>query len=454
MSESSVESMDFKQSRIGPKETFEFVLNARNFEITNFWQRSNYFLVLNSGLAVGLFNVQETAYVLALAILGVIVSILWFNVTLGSKFWQIHWESKLFDLEKRYLEKGILDPGLRLFSQTPEEVKKEVESTLKLEEHGWLARKVDGFILKKPSVTFAMTSLSVIFFVAWLFFLGSAIVIKSPAEGPIATPPENHDKCVFHTIPGWDGVYGCRDKPSGDRGQDGDRRVGQSESLGGSLIGTVSLLVWVAIIAVSGVWLLLRSSYPAGRFTGGLILAVMSLFSGAKIIGIDKLISVDNISLVFNVPRRPLVPPDRVRYSYGFQLSAFDSASTKINEKIACELKELEQILKQSDGLNTVNIVAGADRRELRPNAKREFSSNWALAQQRTISIASELKKFLPQGTSIIVSNAGPSHTAGVVSENMLDQDRAPRIELSGFGDLPKSLSALPFGSSWARSCN
>src|SRR5688572_15226014 len=80
---------------------FEVALETRNFEITLFWQRSNYFLVLNSALAVGFFSLKEQGYALILAGLGSMAALLWFFVNLGSKYWQSRWEHELHLREQR-----------------------------------------------------------------------------------------------------------------------------------------------------------------------------------------------------------------------------------------------------------------------------------------------------------------------------------------------------------------
>lgn len=56
-------------NQMEPKDLFKFVLDTRNFEITNFWQRSNHFLVLNTGIAIGFFNLKDQAYALVLSLL-------------------------------------------------------------------------------------------------------------------------------------------------------------------------------------------------------------------------------------------------------------------------------------------------------------------------------------------------------------------------------------------------
>ncbi len=76
-----------------PKDFFKHVLDTRNFEITNFWLRSNYFLVLDTGLAIGSFNIKDAEYAALyrtlVALLGVFVCTLWTQVALDSKFWQV-----------------------------------------------------------------------------------------------------------------------------------------------------------------------------------------------------------------------------------------------------------------------------------------------------------------------------------------------------------------------------
>ncbi|HEY4679149.1 MAG TPA: hypothetical protein VIJ01_18425 [Candidatus Angelobacter sp.] len=43
-------------------DAYKVLIDTRNLEINLFWQRSNYFLVLNTGLAIGFFNIKEDWY--------------------------------------------------------------------------------------------------------------------------------------------------------------------------------------------------------------------------------------------------------------------------------------------------------------------------------------------------------------------------------------------------------
>ena len=82
-------------------ELFKIALEIRNFEIKLFWERSNYFLVLTTAIAVGFFSIEDQISCIGIATLGFIVSLLWFLVNLGSKFWQSRWEGRLCLLEKK-----------------------------------------------------------------------------------------------------------------------------------------------------------------------------------------------------------------------------------------------------------------------------------------------------------------------------------------------------------------
>jgi hypothetical protein len=147
------------------KELFKVALDTRNLEISLFWQRSNYFLVLNSALAVGFFSMKEQGYALFLAGLGVMAALLWFFVNLGSKYWQSRWEHELKIREQN------LYPDHPLFAANRTQTDAYVSESLHYHNHSILQRLFDRMILSKPSVSFMMTILSVVFLLAWVGLL-------------------------------------------------------------------------------------------------------------------------------------------------------------------------------------------------------------------------------------------------------------------------------------------
>jgi len=153
------------------KDVFKIVYDTRNFEVSLFWQRSNYFLALNTALAVGFFNLKEPAYALVFAILGVIAAVLWLAACLGSKYWQARWERRLELLEQRYIQDGELPQELRLFSADSATITADVKAGLNIAGRTGLQAFLYKLALKKPSVSYCMILLASSFVVAWLLAL-------------------------------------------------------------------------------------------------------------------------------------------------------------------------------------------------------------------------------------------------------------------------------------------
>ena len=105
-------------------ELYKIAIQTRNMEIGLFWQRSNYFLVLNTATAVGFFSIGIWAYQVALSLFGLVVSVLWFRVNLGSKYWQSRWEHRVSVLEQE------IDGNIQMFSATKEVCNSDVERSL------------------------------------------------------------------------------------------------------------------------------------------------------------------------------------------------------------------------------------------------------------------------------------------------------------------------------------
>jgi hypothetical protein len=158
------------------KDLYKIIVDTRNLEITLFWQRSNYFLVLNSVLAVGFFNskITEPVYLIGLAFFGAIASALWLRVTLGSKYWQARWEERLSIFEKEVAD------GIDFFSADWKTLDEDVKQSLQRKnkhENAKLKSRLEALVLKKNSVSYNMMLLSILFMIAWLL-LAAATMAK------------------------------------------------------------------------------------------------------------------------------------------------------------------------------------------------------------------------------------------------------------------------------------
>ena len=156
------------EDRFSAKEIFYIAKETRDFEIRMFWQRTNYFLLLNSAVGgASLYFLKQDDYnymVILFCIIGIFVCWAWINVGLGSKYWQAHWEQVLIDLQ----EKTGLKEEMDIFS--PKYTDDRVKKSLKMN------RCYDCMVLKKPSVSRWMHRTAFFFFIVWvLSFVGSVV---------------------------------------------------------------------------------------------------------------------------------------------------------------------------------------------------------------------------------------------------------------------------------------
>lgn len=143
-------------------EYYKILLDTRNLEIRLFWERSNYFLVLNSALAVGVFTSAATKYEIFFEVIGLLVAILWFLVCLGSKYWQTRWEQRLHDFESVHFK------DLDFFTASPERIRADVEKAIREGGYSGLQGWIYGLMLRtKPSVSYSMMRLSLLFVLGW-----------------------------------------------------------------------------------------------------------------------------------------------------------------------------------------------------------------------------------------------------------------------------------------------
>jgi hypothetical protein len=160
---------DDRADQLSLVDTYKIALETRNLEINLFWQRSNYFLVLNTAIAVGFFSRgDQDKYSFLLGLLGVGAAYLWLLINLGSKFWQSRWEHRLEVIEEK------LPIPVGLFSAKWPDVSSDVERSFDTSYPAkrwygrWPALLYKWAVLRKPSVSRVMTALSLFFAAFWI----------------------------------------------------------------------------------------------------------------------------------------------------------------------------------------------------------------------------------------------------------------------------------------------
>ena len=180
-------------------ERFKIALETRNFEIELFWKRCNYFLVLNTALAVGIFllfrdgNTPPLPLLLLIFFVGIFVCIAWVMVVCGSKYWQSHWEQVVIR-EQEHI--GLCESKDRDYFGLDSH-RKRVAANLKIQlgadteikelSHVKFIRRIvmlslpfvkekekdeyKKLLLQKPSVTDWMQKTAVFFLLTWMVML-------------------------------------------------------------------------------------------------------------------------------------------------------------------------------------------------------------------------------------------------------------------------------------------
>jgi hypothetical protein len=147
-------------------DSFKTATEIRNLEIKLFWQRSNYFLVLNTAVATAaLLKINDPEFAFLLSIFGFLVSLMWISINLGGKYWQNRWERKIAKIE------SSKNPALGLFAVTRQAIDLEVKESMDYENVKWYrlwTRFVNYIVMWKPSVSRTMILLSFVFMFFWI----------------------------------------------------------------------------------------------------------------------------------------------------------------------------------------------------------------------------------------------------------------------------------------------
>src|SRR5262245_42761266 len=100
--------MEDSPERTKDEEKLKTALELRNFEIELLWKRFNYFWLISAAALVGYVSVKERSdgILLLVSCFGLVSSVSWTLLNLGSKWWQEAYEDKVKQYEK-VLEDGF-----------------------------------------------------------------------------------------------------------------------------------------------------------------------------------------------------------------------------------------------------------------------------------------------------------------------------------------------------------
>jgi flagellar motor protein MotB len=380
-------------------EAYRVAKEARNLEITLFWQRSNYFLVLSTAVAVGFFSLREPRYALPLALFGLAVALLWVAVNLGSKFWQNRWENRLRVTEEQ------LRPGMDLFSASWHTVQEDVRQSFEFRRRGAIHRIYTRLVLLKPSVSFMMTLLSLTFVGFWImmFFVlqqgsqvnshpqpsmtsdGQIVMLSIGQSNPTPTPL---------TIP-------SASPPESDRSE----LLISPFSYRWALFGLVMIFLLGFGFFIYG----LKSGQTWAK-VGGAITMTASLLGSSSF----TLLKIGKIENTFkgSVDRLFELKVSKGGFSPGqiIRLEGFCSSHADLRREIADQIRESCDTRNLKDSHAFLLVVGATDNK---PLSGGPFESNFGLARARAERVRDILlgqKCNMPEH-NVLALVSGPRHT-------------------------------------------
>jgi flagellar motor protein MotB len=226
-------------------------------------------------------------------------------------------------------------------------------------------------------------------------------------------------------------------------------------------VGVISTCV---VFLSAGAILLLLAKSRASRGIGVALIATAPFISGFAFFKIDKpSIKFDRLFTYNetqdkskfsknNIPPHESIvylsrggkPEERQPFDAVITMAPFPSGTAKPDKRLNCAIARLAVKLASTPQVDSIVIQAAADRRELLPDTRRQYGSNWALAQQRGGCIARAVSAHGFPRERIFVTNAGPSYTAGSLIEADLEVDRSVVIFVRGHGPRPDWIIQLP----------
>lgn len=232
-------------------------------------------------------------------------------------------------------------------------------------------------------------------------------------------------------------------------------------------IGTTSsdqtfnfVVLTVVACVLAGLILLLLSTSIWGKIVGGMLLAAAPLVSGKFALIENVKVDSPKLDISFQQKTRPAdaseqppAGPSQRAPSFRFALSlpSFPQGTANPDEQLRCVIDTLGRDLAGDSELSSIVIVGRADKRELRPTVRRQYASNWGLAQQRGACVQQKLLKSGIDANKVLATTAGPLHTSRLSSRDLLARDRSVSLLITGTGEKHEWAAGLVQGVEYGK---
>jgi OmpA family len=200
-----------------------------------------------------------------------------------------------------------------------------------------------------------------------------------------------------------------------------------------------TLIPFLIVAAVVGAILMATSKRFLGKIAGSFLLLGTAMAAGKITFDLRDmtLVKVGDIAVKIdkkgdsNLPPNPF-KPEKSFHAVSYVLPPFADATHSISEEMRCVLDRLAPfVVSNLDSVQQINIITSADRRELLPEPRKKYSTNWGLARRRADSIQSWLLDAGIQKDKLISHSIGPKVTELAANNKNLSVDRQTTIYIT-----------------------
>ena len=213
---------------------------------------------------------------------------------------------------------------------------------------------------------------------------------------------------------------------------------------------TVIVVLGGGVAAAAGILVAAKTKTRAARVAGATAAITATLFTGAKLIGIEKMFEVKEFVGVHYTPSTPSTPPPRTAGApVAVRFPPFETGEATTTDTLRCSIEDFAR--KTKSNIAHVILVGRSDRRELLPRVRERFGSNWGLAAQRADCVAKVLD-FPAQ--PMIITTAGPLKTMRVREAADMEDDRSVTALVFFKSDPPAWTGSLTGEVMWFKKCS
>jgi hypothetical protein len=209
---------------------------------------------------------------------------------------------------------------------------------------------------------------------------------------------------------------------------------------------TVPALAFLVVCFAGGGALLYFFDSKVAQGTGTALILGGTLISGLKLLSVDKIFETKELfsfewTPEYHSPDGANPPSNQASAVIEVQFGAFPDGGVEPDKMLHRRVASFAAKVASEPAVVAVRIVGRADRRELRRDVRKNFGTNWALAQQRADCVERVFRSNGVPPHMLVSMTAGPLYTRGFSTPAQMERDRETTAIVTVRGPTPAWLA-------------